>query len=236
MKYAIAMLLVGCWFALPVGAEIITMDTTIDSPHSGRTVQIFDGPEFPTTVEVLDGAVIQSSIVVNGHSALNIRGGRTHSFIFGRDHSTVNIFDGLVATDEDVEMEDNSIANIYGGHFGDDIEASDSATVNLYGGTFEKGGGGGATLSVQGDGVLHVYLREYEIVVDGQGRDRVIGVLLDGSEIDRVSLRVDPFELRSAKIILHSIPELDSLTLTIVAIICVGSCALVRRHVCVRGT
>ncbi|MCH8048417.1 MAG: hypothetical protein IID44_32375 [Planctomycetes bacterium] len=209
------------------------MDTTIDSPHAGGTIQIYDGPDSPTTVDVVDGAIIQSSIVVNGHSVLNIRGGRTHSFIFGRDHSTVNIFDGLVATDEDVEMEDDSVANIYGGHFGDDIEAKDSAVVNLYGGTFEKAGGG-AFLTVQGDGVINVYLREYEIM-NVEGFDRLIGVLLDGSDINVIVL-VDSFEPRSARIVLHTIPEPESLTLTVIMGLILSFHALTRRNRAVRRT
>ena len=50
------------------------------------------------------------------------------------------------------------------------IRASDSATVNLYGATFEKTGGG-ASLSAQGDGVINVYLREYEVVADDLFKD-----------------------------------------------------------------
>ena len=227
MKYALTMLLVGCSFASPVGAEIITMDTTIDSPHALGRVLIFDGPQSPTTVEVVDGAVIPNSIEVYGRSVLNIRGGVTNSFVEGYDSSTINIFDGLVATGEDVNMFHDSVANIYGGHFGDDIRASGSATVNLYGGTFEKAGGG-AFLTVQGDGVINVYLREYEIM-DVEGFDRLVGVLLDGSDINVVVL-VDSFEARSARIVFHTIPEPDSLTFALMMGLVLGLHSLARRH------
>jgi hypothetical protein len=238
MKYAIAMLLICCSLVGPTSAElIIVSDTTLDS-RIGQLegpVQIFDGPNSPTTVEIVDGAHITPNIHVRGHSVLNMRGGITESFILGHDNSTINIFGGDVAKGEDIEMDDNSVANIYGGHFGDDIEADGSSTVNLYGGTFEKAGDG-ATLQVQGDGVINVFLREFDIVIDDQGRNLLGGVLFDGSEIDEIWLRVDSFELRNARIVLHTIPEPDSVTLTFMTAVFFGFHVLMRRNRRVRRT
>ncbi|MCH8046586.1 MAG: hypothetical protein IID44_23005 [Planctomycetes bacterium] len=239
MKYMIAMLLIGCVMVRAASAElIITTDTTLDF-RIGQLegpVQIFDGPDSPTTVEIVDGAHITPNIHVRGQSILNMRGGITESFILGHDNSTINIFGGDVAKGEDIEMDDNSVANIYGGHFGDDIEAQGSATVNLYGGTFEKAGDG-ATLVVQQDGVINVYLREYEIfpLPPLGGLPRLVGVLSDGSEID-VTLFVDSFNLRDGEIVFHTvIPEPDSLVLALIAVIVLAGlvratpCGIVRR-------
>ena len=236
MKYAIALLLIGCWIAPPVSAEIITMDTTIDSLHTGTTIEIFDGPVSPTTVEIVDGAIIGVNIHVRGHSELNLRGGITASFILGHDNSTINIFGGEVAQGEDIEMDDNSVANIYGGHFGDDIEVDGSATVNLYGGTFEKQRTG-ASLGIRDNGVINVFLREYEVlppILPG-GQEILVGVLSDGSEIYLI-LNVDPDLLRDARFVFHTIPEPDSITLAFMMALILGFHALTRRNQRVRRT
>lgn len=236
MKYTIAMLLVGCVLVRAASAEIITMDTTLDSLHTGGTIEIYDGPDSPTTVEVVDGAIIGVNIHVRGNSELNLRGGITASFILGHDNSTINIFGGEVAQGEDIEMDDNSVANIYGGHFGDDIEVDGSATVNLYGGTFELQGIG-ASLSIRDNGIINVFLREYDVLPPPPlgGHRRLIGVLSDGSEID-VTLVVDPDLLIDARFVFHTIPEPDSITLAGMMGLILGFHRLTRRNRRVRRT
>ena len=212
MKYAITMLLVCCWMVRSASAElIITSDTTIDFTHLAfaGSIRIYDEPDSPTTVDIVDGAIIGGNIHVWGNSILNHRAGFTAGVIFGHDNSTINIFGGVVADGEDIRTFDDSVANIYGGRFGDDIQAFDSSTINLYGGTFDKDGTG-ASLSAIGDGVINVYLRQYEFAEDGF---HLSGVLLDGSEFKKVWVGVDPFDLRTARIVLHTIPEPHSLTL-----------------------
>ncbi len=235
MKYAMTMLLVYVGMVGSASAElIIVSDTTLDSRlpagFDGGPIRIFDGPDSPTTVEVVDGAVIGADIDVRGHSVLNLRGGITAGFIFGHDNSTVNIFGGLVADGEDVSMFDDSVANIYGGRFGDDIRASDSAIVNLYGGSFVKDGTG-ASLVAQGDGVINVYLREYEFFLNEFGKRKLSGVLLDGSEFNDLFVGVDPVGGGFPQVILHTpIPEPSSLALAVVALLAALSVRTHRRR------
>jgi len=156
---------------------------------------------------------------------------------FGRDDSTINIFGGEVAQGEDVEMFDNSVANIYGGHFGDDIRADGSATVNLYGGTFEKQRTG-ASLGIRDNGVINVFLREYEVlppILPG-GQEILVGVLSDGSEIYLI-LNFDTEPPGHARFVFHRvIPEPDSITLAGMMGLILGFHALTRRNRAVRRT
>ena len=233
MKYAITMLLVGVWMVGSASAElIIVSDTTLDFTHLAfeGSIRIFDGPDSPTTVEVVDGAVIGGNIHVWGRSVLNMRGGFTAGVIFGHDGSTINIFGGIVADGEDIRTFDNSVANIYGGHFGDDIQAFDSSTINLYGGTFELDGIGASLVAI-GDGVINVYLREYEFFLNEFGKRKLSGVLLDGSEFNDLFVGVDPVGGGFPQVILHTpIPEPSSLALAVVALLAALSVRTHRRR------
>ena len=57
---------------------------------------------------------------------------------------------------------------------------------------------------------------QYEFAEDGF---HLSGVLLDGSEFKKVWVGVYPFDLRTARIVLHTIPEPHSLTLAGLALL-----------------
>ena len=206
------------------GQLIIDHDTTFDSIVDAQ-IRIVDGPNGPTTVEVVDGADIPA-INAYGNSVLNVRGGRVQDDLAALNNARVNIFGGAVgASQEDVWAIDSSVINIYGGVFGDDIIAANAGTVHLYGGHVF------GSLGVAQDGIINVYLQNFELLPYPPREPHeccniLIGTLADGSPID-VQLFVDTFNSRTAAISLHVVPEPASLTLTL--IVALAACCWFRR-------
>lgn len=222
MKYAIAMLLVGCTMIRSASAEfIITTDTTLNFyiDYDVGPVSIFDGVAGPTTVEIVDGADIEPHVSVSNHSVLNLWGGVTQRGVGAGDFGTINIFGGLHA-DEDLTMGDTSTANIYGGVLADDIHASGSSVVNLYGGTFAKAGGG-ALLGVEEDGVINIFGWGFEIDLDPPTSPEfphLTGFLSDGSPLD-VRLFNESATLGFEQIVLHEIPEPSTFSICFIGLL-----------------
>jgi hypothetical protein len=138
-------------------------------------------------------------------------------FVWAHDYGTINIYDGWVATGEDIVAANDSLVNIYGGRFGASIAVGDSAVVNLYGGRFDKAGDG-ASLVYSVDGVINVFGTEFSYgpLLQGGGRN-LTGVLSDGSLLD-VELYPYPQTLGTGRVVLHTVPEPNAATLLATAV------------------
>jgi hypothetical protein len=223
------------------GADVVISEsTTIDYsiPPDEGAVQIIDGAAPPTVVDVIDPAAIRVPTHVRGQSVINIRGGQSSpaipniATVIAYDSSIVNLLPGAVVEGnefqllpgatlnihsgeliDDLRVDGGGVTNIYGGIFPDDLSARGSSIVHLFGGTIQKNGDG-AGVSILGDAVFHVYLREFELQPPDPGDPqfgRLTGTLQDGSPID-VSLHVDA-NGGSAHFEFHQIPEPSTLAI-----------------------
>jgi hypothetical protein len=219
MRYLIAVVLL---VVLPVARAaaariVIDASTTLDYviPPSDPPIDIVVGREGLTTVEIVDGANIAPNIHVRDNSLLNIRGGIMGGFVWAHDYGTINIYNGWVATGEDIVADNDSLINIYNGRFGDSIYAVGSGVINLYGGAFDKAGDG-ATLIADNNGTINVFGSDFVLGPPGDAFRSLTGILSDGTPIDvyvyNYSTTPGP-----AQVILHTVPEPSASTLFVIA-------------------
>ena len=118
---------------------IIDFDTTIDSTIIDN-VRIIRGtnPFPPTTVEVVAPAAISGEVRVEDDSVLNITAGTFQSndamALSATDSSIVNMYDGVLSSDDDMEFGGTSQLNVYGGILGSEIQSIESSTINVFNG------------------------------------------------------------------------------------------------------